>query len=192
MCSATTRAGRQKRLAQRAAKPVVDPCPPGQTGGTYKPLRDDELQSIYDTALKLLVNLGLGEVPERLRIDLLAAGAKDGAPGRITFPPRLVEEAINQAPTSFVLHGRDAARSITVGDEAVHFGTGGAAVQTLDLDSRLYRPSTLQDLHDFTRLQDTLPNISWYTRCCVATDIADSFDLDVNTVYALLSHKLRA
>jgi trimethylamine--corrinoid protein Co-methyltransferase len=188
VAGATHRGGLQKRLAQRAAKPVVDPCPPGQTGGTYKPLREDELQSIYDTALKLLANLGLGEVPERLRIDLLAAGAKDGAPGRVTFPPQLVREAIDQAPTSFVLHGRDAARSITVGDEAVHFGTGGAAVQTLDLDSRLYRPSTLQDLHDFTRLQDTLPNISWYTRCCVATDVPDVLDLDVNTVYALLKN----
>lgn len=188
MAGATHRGGRQKRLAQRAAKPVVDPCPPGQTGGTYKPLREDELQSIYDAALKLLANLGLGEVPERLRIDLLAAGAEDGAPGRITFPAALVKEAINKAPTSFVLHGRDAARSITVGDEAVHFGTGGAAVQTLDLDSHLYRPSTLQDLHDLTRLQDSLPNISWYTRCCVATDVPDVLDLDVNTVYALLKN----
>jgi trimethylamine--corrinoid protein Co-methyltransferase len=175
-------------LAQRAAKPVIDPCPPGQTGGRYKPLRDDELQSIYGTALKLLANLGLGEVPERLHRDLLAAGAKDGAPGRITFPQSLVEEAIRAAPTSFVLQGRDAARSITVGDHAVHFGTGGAAVQTLDLDTRRYRPSTLQDLHDFTLLQDTLPNISWYTRCCVATDVPDVLDLDVNTVYALLKN----
>lgn len=188
MARVAPRGGRKKRLAQRAAKPVINPCPPGQTGGSYKPLRMDELQSIYDTALKLLANLGLGEVPERLRGDLLAAGAKDASPGRIAFPKSLVEEAIRAAPTSFVLHGRDTERSITVGGHAVHFGTGGAAVQTLDLDTRLYRPSTLQDLHHFTRLQDTLPNISWYTRCCVATDVPDVLDLDVNTVYALLKN----
>jgi len=28
--------------------------------------------------------------------------------------------------------------------------------------------------------------VSWFTRCCVATDVADNFDLDANTVFALL------
>ena len=68
----------------------------------------------------------------------------------------------------------------------MYFGTGGAAVNTLDLDTGLYRPSTLTDLHDFTRLQDTLDNVAWFTRCCIATDVPDNFDLDVNTAYALL------
>ncbi|MGJ8604420.1 MAG: trimethylamine methyltransferase family protein [Marivita sp.] len=186
MAERSKRAGRAERMAKRLAKPVLDPCPPGQIGGSYKPLTEAELNSIYDTALLLLENLGLGEVPARLHADLLAIGAKDNGAGRILFPQPLVQEAIDQAAKTFVLHGRDAARSIEVGGNRVHFGTGGAAVQTLDLDSRLYRPSTLEDLHNFTRLQDTLPNVSWYTRCCIATDVPDIFDLDVNTVYALL------
>ena len=173
-------------MAKRLAKPVLDPCPPGQIGGSYKPLTEAELNSIYDTALMLLENLGLGEVPSRLRADLLAIGARSNGAGRILLPQPLVQEAIDQAAKTFVLHGRDEARSIEVGGNRVHFGTGGAAVQTLDLDSRRYRPSTLEDLHNFTRLQDVLPNVSWYTRCCVATDVPDMFDLDVNTVYALL------
>lgn len=49
-----------------------------------------------------------------------------------------------------------------------------------------YRPSTLKDLHDFTRLQDTLDSVAWFTRCCIATDLPDNFDLDVNTAYALM------
>lgn len=178
--------GRLQRHAQRAAKPVVDPCPPGQIGGAYKPLTEHDLQSIYDTALRLLSELGMGEVPDRLRRDLLRAGGQDAGNGRITFPRPLVEDAISMAAKTFVLHGRDEARSIEVGGNKVYFGTGGAAVQTLDLDSGIYRPSTLADLHDFTRLQDTLANVSWYTRCCVATDLPDNFDLDVNTAYALL------
>lgn len=173
-------------MAKRLAKPVLDPCPPGQIGGSYKPLTEAELNSIYDTALMLLENLGLGEVPSRLRADLSAIGARSNGAGRILLPQPLVQEAIDQAAKTFVLHGRDEARSIEVGGNRVHFGTGGAAVQTLDLDSRRYRPSTLEDLHNFTRLQDVLPNVSWYTRCCVATDVPDMFDLDVNTVYALL------
>ena len=188
MAQQAKRSGRKERLAKRAAKPVIDPCPPGQIGGAYKPLSAAELDAIYDTALRLLENLGLGEVPDRLREDLLAAGADCNGAGRILFPPVLVEQAIDQAAKTFVLHGRDPARSIEVGGNAVYFGTGGAAVQTLDIESQLYRPSTLVDLHDFTRLQDTLPNVSWYTRCCVATDVPDNYDLDVNTAYALLKN----
>ena len=70
----------------------------------------------------------------------------------------MVEGAINSAAKEFVLYGRDPARDITVGGDRVYFGTGGAAVTTLDLETQVYRPSTLTDLHDFTRLQDTLDN----------------------------------
>ena len=178
--------GRAQRLIKRAAKPVINPCPPGQFGGMYKPLSQPDLESIFDTALRLLSELGMGEIPNRLRQDLLTAGAKDGEAGRVVFPRSLTEDAIAKAAKTFVLHGRDETRSIQVGGSKVYFGTGGAAVQTLDLDSGTYRPSTLADLHNFTRLQDTLANVSWYTRCCVATDVPSNIDLDVNTAYALL------
>jgi trimethylamine--corrinoid protein Co-methyltransferase len=180
------RAGRRQRMAKRAAKPAISPCAPGQIGGQYRPLSDADLKSIYRTALRLLSELGMGEVPARLHEALLAAGAVDTGAGRLLFPATLVEEAIDRAPKRFTLHGRDEDRSIEVGGDQVYFGTGGAAVQTLDLESGLYRPSTLKDLHDFTRLQDALTNVSWFTRCCVATDLADPRDLDVNTAYALI------
>ena len=90
------RGGRRERLAQRAAKPAVDPCPPGQIGGTYKPLTPAELERIYSTALDLLAKLGMGEVPERLHEDLLKAGAVDNGAGRVLFPPELVEQALTQ------------------------------------------------------------------------------------------------
>lgn len=182
------RSGRNARKAKRAVKPEVNPCPPGQLGGQYRPLSQTDLHQIYDTALQLLVKLGMGEVPARLSEKLIEAGAEDNGQGRIVFPKELVEDAIDKAAKTLVLHGRDEARSIEIGGDKVYFGTGGAAVQTLDIDTGLYRSSTLRDLHDFTRLQDTLDNVSWYTRCCIATDIEDNFDLDVNTAYALLKH----
>ena len=179
--------GRKDKVALRSVPPA-NPCPPGQAGGQYRPLSEADITAIYQTALRLLSELGLGEVPARLAGDLTRAGAAMGADGRVRFPSALVVDAIAGATKRFVLHGRDPDRSIEVGGDAVHFGTGGAAVQTLDLDTGLYRPSTLRDLHDFTRLQDTLTNVSWFTRCCVATDVPDVFQLDVNTAYALIKN----
>ncbi|MGB0770839.1 MAG: trimethylamine methyltransferase family protein [Paracoccaceae bacterium] len=181
------RSGRRKKVAQRAAPTKFDPCPPGAIGGQYKPLSETEVQQVYDTAVRLLSELGMGEVPERLTQDLLNNGATISGE-RILFPKEMIERAIKTAPKQFTLHGRDPNRSIHIGGDRVHFGTGGAAVQTLDIDTAQYRPSTLEDLHHFTRLQDALRNVSWFTRCCVATDVPDNFDLDVNTVFALLKN----
>lgn len=185
---ATRRSGRKSKLAKRAVKPAFDPCPPGQIGGAYKPLSEGDLQAIYDTALKLLDHLGMGEVPDRLKRDLLAKGARERSDGRIQMPVAMVERAISDAAKEFTLYGRDPARNLELGGNRVYFGTGGAAVQTLDMDSGLYRPSTLEDLHNFTRLQDNLANVAWFTRCCIATDVPDNFDLDVNTAYALMKN----
>ncbi len=188
MAGAGRRSGRRERMAQRAAGPAANPAAPGQLGGQYRPLSDADLSGIFDTALRLLEELGMGEVPGRLADVLIGAGAVDLGNDRISLPRDLVKRTIAMAAKSFTFHGQDPARSIEVGGKAVHFGTGGAAVQVLDLDTQVYRPSTLQDLRDFTRLQDTLANVSWFTRCCIATDVPDPYDLDVNTAYALIKN----
>lgn len=129
----------------------------------------------------------MGAAPPALVEAATARGAVLTEAGRLAFPRALVEDIIAGTPKRFTFHGRDPARSIEVGGERVYFGTGGAAVQTLDIETGRYRPSTLADLHDFTALQDRLANVSWFTRCCIATDVADSFALDLNTAYALMA-----
>ena len=180
--------GRAARRASRTSGVAeADPCPPGQRGGAYRPLDEVELRAIYDSALKILEEIGIGEVPPIVVQRAEARGARLNELGRLCYPRGLVEEVIDQAAKRFVFHGRDPQHDIEVGGDRVYFGTGGAAVQTLDLESGFYRASTLQDLYDFTRLIDGLRNVSWFTRCCIATDVEDPFDLDVNTAYALLA-----
>lgn len=187
MSNRPNRSGRKARHAQRAAPPATNPAAPGQLGGQYRPLSDVDCQNIYDTALRLLENLGMGEVTKRLWGDLTAAGARDLGNARLSLPRTLVEDCIDRAPKTFPLYGRDLDRTIEVGGDKVYFGTGGAAVNTLDRKTGLYRPSTLADLHDFTRLQDALDNVAWFTRCCIATDVQGEWALDVNTAYALMA-----
>ena len=177
---------REQMKAKRAGAPTVNPAPPGPAGGQYKPLTDSQVRQIYTTSLRMLEELGMGDSPEKLLAQALSCGAHINDLNRLCFPRAMVEDVIDNACESFVFHGRDPNLTIEVGGKHVYFGTGGAAVQTLDLDDKLYRPSTLKDLFGFTRLVDTLPNISWFTRCCVATDIPDIFELDVNTAYSIL------
>ncbi len=181
------RSGRKQRIESRTApEQAINPAPPGQRGGAYKPLTDSDLETIVASAFRLLDDLGMAEVPEILEKQCLAKGARINTRGRLAFPEAMLQEIIDGAAKTYVFHGREPSRSFQLGDDRVHYGTGGAAVQTLDLDTGVYRPSTLNDLYDFTRLIDTLTNVSWFTRCCVATDIEDVLDLDVNTAFALL------
>ena len=177
---------RDAMLARRSKPPALNPAPAGPVGGQYRPLTDPQLQQIHDTSLRMLAELGMGDAPQALTDQAINCGATINELGRLCFPRSMVEDIIAGACKSFVFHGRDDKHTFEVGGDRVYFGTGGAAVLTLDLDRHLYRPSTLVDLADFTRVVDTLPNIAWFTRCCVATDVPDIFELDVNTVYCLM------
>ena len=181
-----TQSSREAMHAMRAKPQAIDPCPPGQIGGRYKPLSEADCNAIYDTALKILEDLGMGESPQVLIDQAVKKGAFVNDKNRLCFPRGMVEEVIAGSCKSFTLYGRDPKHDFTVGGDRVYFGTGGAAVQTLDIETGAYRPSTLRDLYDFSRLIDTLKNVAWFTRCCVATDVPDNFDLDINTAYALI------
>lgn len=179
--------GRAARVAARTAPGAeINPCPPGQIGGQYKPLNDAALRDAIDVAFRILGEIGMGEVPKPFEELALSKGARLNDLGRLTFARSMIEDIIDGAAKTFTYFGRDPKHDFEVGGTEVRFGTGGAAVQTLDLETGLYRPSTLRDLADFTRLIDMLDNVSWFTRCCVATDVEDILDLDVNTAYALL------
>ena len=177
---------REAMHARRAQAPEINPCPPGASGGQYKPLTDSDIQQIYANALRILAEIGMGDCPPALVRQAVEKGAFQNKAGRLCYPASMVEDTIAGACRKFLLHGRDSKHDFEVGGDKVYFGTGGAAVQTLDLDTHKYRAATLRDLYDFTRLADSLTNVSWFTRCCVATDVPDIIDLDINTAYALL------
>ncbi len=170
----------------RTQPPATNPCPAGIPGGHYQPLDRNEIQSIFDTAIKVLEEIGLENTSRELNDKALLAGAQLSNTERLCFPRSMVEDIVAGACQMFTFFGRDPKHDIEVGGDRVYFGTGGAAVQTMDLESGDYRPATIEDLYDFTRLADALKNISWFTRCCVATDIPNNFDLDINTAYALV------
>ena len=177
--------GRAARLAVRQFEQTAQArqmLPP--IGGQYRPLSDTDLIRIIDAAFAILADIGVSDVPPLLAETAMRQGCRF-EDGRIYFSRDFSEDIIAGAAKNFVLHGQDARHDIEVGGDLVHFGTGGAGVQTFNPKDNTYRASTLRDLYDFARLADALPNIRWFTRCCVATDVPDNLDLDINTAYAI-------
>ena len=187
---AVARGGRAARRSARQAPLAASlrPVWPGMVTSSRGPLDEAGQRSIHRSVLRVLAEIGFGEVPEFTRETLTGAGAEfDADSGRVTFPPALVEDAVAAASRSFVWPARDPDWDLNLGGDRLYFGTGGAAVHAVDLENRSYRESTLRDLYDAARIADQCDNIHFFQRTMVARDMPTPLDLDLNTAYACLA-----
>lgn len=181
--------GRAARQALRAA-PLTDDVRPiraGMEGGTFKPLSDADVLKIHTAALDALETIGLADAPPSGVEILTGAGAIQGDDGRIRFPRALVEDMLSKARREITLFSRDGKNDLTLSGNRVHYGTAGAAVHIVDVHGNNYRESTVQDLHDAARIVDKLDNVHFLQRPMVCRDIADNYEMDLNTIYACTS-----
>ena len=178
--------GRNARRAARAAplSPDLKPVRAGMKSNAYNPLTEAGEKRIHSAALDALETIGLGDVPESGMKSMVKAGAIFGDDGRIRFPRSLVEDMLSIAKRDITLCGRDTDYDLDLTSTRVHYGTAGAAVHLVDLESQDYRDSTIQDLHDAARIAHELDNIHFVQRPMVARDIIDNREMDLNTVYA--------
>ncbi len=129
--------GRAARQALRAAPLAEDlrPIRPGLEGGWYKPLTEAGVQRIHQGALDALEQIGLANAPASGVEILTGAGAILGDDGRIRFPRALVEDMLAVAARDITVHARDPRHDLHLSGSKVHFGTAGAAVHVVDLET---------------------------------------------------------
>jgi len=160
----------------------------GLSGGLYTPLSPDQIETIHEAALTILESIGITyESGVDATIEMLEdAGASiDRDHARVIFPRKLVIAQAARAPEQVILSSRDGKNDLDLSRHHVYLGTGGAAIQILDLGSNDVRPSTLNDLYQLGRLVDALDNIHFFLRPCIPTDIPETA-YDVNVFYACL------
>jgi trimethylamine--corrinoid protein Co-methyltransferase len=160
------------------------PVRAGMPGGQYKPLTDADVLRINHAALDALEQIGLSQAPPSGVEILTKAGAILGDDGRIRFPRALVEDMLAKAARNITLHGRDPKYDLHLTGSNVHFGTAGAAVHIVDVQTNTYRDSTAQDLHDAAKITHALDNLHFFQRAMVARDVTDNLEMDLNTIYA--------
>lgn len=160
----------------------------GHSGGIYRPLSDEQIQTIHEAALMLLEKTGMTyETGLDETLDLLASkGADvDRAGARVRFPRDLITEQAAKAPERVVLYSRDGENDLDLTEHRVHAGTGGAAIKVLDPGAETVRPSRLDDIYQLGRLVDGLKHIHFYLRPCIPTDIPED-RYDENIFFACL------
>jgi trimethylamine--corrinoid protein Co-methyltransferase len=121
----------------------------------------------------VLENIGFSEaIPSCIEL-FTDAGASMTDDGRLLISRAMVEDALAMAGRHFVLPGFDSKHDMEPWGTKVYFGTAGAAVHIVDLETRNYRESTLADLYDAARLVDAMDNIHFFQRSMVARDMED-------------------
>jgi trimethylamine--corrinoid protein Co-methyltransferase len=178
--------GRAGRVAVRTAPLAANlrPVRPGMSGGQYSALSDANVLRIHEAALDALETIGLSQAPPSGIEIMTGAGAVLGDDGRLRFPRALVEDMLALAKKDVVLHGRDPAYDLDLSGTRVHYGTAGAAVHVVDVETRTYRESTAKDLFDASRITHALDNVHFFQRAMVCRDVVDNFEMDINTLYA--------
>ncbi|MDV7143299.1 trimethylamine methyltransferase family protein [Tropicimonas sp. TH_r6] len=178
--------GRAARTAARSQKLDVDkrPVRPGLPGGQYRPLSEVDVARINEAALTALEEIGFASAPPSGVEILTGAGAIMGDDGRIRFPRALVEDMLAIAARGITLCGRDPAHDISLQGTNTHFGTAGAAVHMVNVDTGDYREPSMQDLYDAARIVESLDNLHFFQRPVVCREFEDNLELDLHTLYA--------
>jgi len=156
----------------------------GKKGGLYKPLKENDLKCIVAEAFGLLDRSGMHVYSKTAREYLSKAGARIGSDGlTVHFPRSLVEDAISSTPSSITLYGRNDEHNVILEDSRVYYGTGGTAINVIDLESGDRRPSTIEDVKLNARLVDALEHIHLFTINVFPNDVKDVQNIDINRFY---------
>ena len=158
----------------------------GLVGGRYKPLTDEQVRRIHQASLAILEHTGVQvEEPEALRLFTEAGTDVDG--NRVRLPQSLIEDTLDKAPSRVVLAGRNPDNDLILEGARVHIGTGGAALQVLDLETSKIRKAVLRDVADMARIVDALDNIHFYLIPIYPTDMSKE-NVEINKYYASLAN----
>jgi len=105
----------------------------------------------------------------------------------VRLPRPLIEDAVDKAPSRVVLAGRDPKNDLILEGARVHIGTGGAALQVLDLETGKIRKAVLRDVADMARIVDALDNIHFYLIPIYPTDMSKE-NVEINKYYVSLAN----
>jgi trimethylamine--corrinoid protein Co-methyltransferase len=113
------------------------------------------------------------------------AGAFVSDGNRVTFPARLVEEAISTVPCRVIMCDRDGEPAVFLEGTKVYFGTGSDCLNFLDPETGEHRKFTRADIINGYRLCDALPNIHFVMSIGLPGDVDPKRIYDVQMALML-------
>ncbi|MCU0505209.1 MAG: trimethylamine methyltransferase family protein [Chloroflexi bacterium] len=125
-------------------------------------LTDEQLGALQEATLRILEDVGVKFPSDRaLRIFEEHGAQVDRATQVVRLPRDLVWRALATVPRTFTMGARDPAFDLALGDGATYFTMDGCGVETVDLETRVQRPSRKSDVEMMARICDHLPSVGF-------------------------------
>jgi trimethylamine--corrinoid protein Co-methyltransferase len=123
-------------------------------------MNEEQVAGIHRATLRVLDETGMRMESDWALEFLAGYGCRiDPDAHRVRFPPALVEECLQQVPSTFRVRARDPRNDLEYGGNTLHFShTSG--MQTIDLETFEPRPPTRSEFVECARVLDALPTLS--------------------------------
>ena len=158
----------------------------GLEGGRYRPLSEEDVAQIHDTAMRVFEEVGVQVSSDKALAFFRDAGA-DIDDHVVRLPRQTVMELVKRAPSEVTLYGREPQHNLNLGGTRVYAGTGGTALNIIDTRTGERRSATLKDLKDIARLVDGLENIHFFLLPTYPSEVAAE-NVDVNRFFSGLDN----
>jgi trimethylamine--corrinoid protein Co-methyltransferase len=160
----------------------------GLNGGSFKPLTEESINRVHQTAMRVIDEVGF-EVNSEAALELFkTAGAwVDQGKHLVRLPQKKAMELIGMAPSEVRLCGQDEKHDIILGGHRVYTGTGGTALYIYHPDTGQNQPARLDDLKRIAKLVDKLDNIHLFMLPTYPSELPVE-QVDVNRFFAGLDN----
>jgi len=139
-------------------------------------LTEDEIEAIYFSALRVLYETGV-RVYEKEGIEVVYSGGAiiedtTDDSSLVKVPPWMVDKARATLPRKVVVVGPDRKHRMELYKNQIYFGAGSDTPFTIDPYTGERRRATYQDVKNFARLAQALPNLDFHMSLGIVQDTA--------------------
>lgn len=138
----------------------------------FRVLSDDQLEEIFQAALRVMGGIGL-EVHNEEALQILRENGASVEDLRVRIPPYMVEQAISMAPRSFTIWARDGdpEKNLHIGPGRPYYGPGPTCPNFLDPYTGERRKYLRKDARAVAKVCDALPNIDFCESLGTVSDV---------------------
>lgn len=151
-------------------------------------LSDELLKQIIEEGFALLINPGI-QVKNDVALALLAeAGAQVDMETKIAkIPEKIARKALESAPPEFYLYDLDGNQVVHYGGDSVQFTPGSGGITILDRETQKQRQALTEDLVDFVKLVEILPQVDAQSTAFITSDVPEAIG-DLYRLYLALNY----
>lgn len=143
---------------------------------TFEVLSEDQIEAIYFSALRVLYETGI-RVYEQEGVDILHSGGaivedvqKDSS--LVKIPSTMIDKALSTVPRKVDVIGPDRQYHMELYKNQIYFGAGSDTPFTIDPYTGDRRRATYNDVKNFAKLAQALPNIDFHMSLGIVQDVA--------------------